>query len=42
MYKLIAECGLKVFAEYIDGIGWFDLDGYQIKDNIWISIEKIN
>jgi len=42
MYQLISKCGLEVFAEYIDNIGWFDIEGYQLKDDIWISVEKIN
>ena len=41
MYELTTSCGLKILAEYIEGIGWFDLDGYQLKDNIWVCIEKV-
>ena len=42
MYELTSKCGLKVLATYVDNIGWFDFEGYQLKDNIWISVEKIN
>jgi hypothetical protein len=42
MYELTSDCGLKILAEYIDEIGWFDLDGYQLKDDIWVSVKKIN
>ncbi len=42
MFELTTECGLKILAEYKDGLGWFDLCGYKLKYNIWVSIEEIN
>ena len=41
MFELISKCGLKVLAEYKDGLGWFDLDGYKLKDDIWVSVKEI-
>ena len=42
MYELTSKCGLKILAEYKDGLGWYDLDGYLLKDDIWVLVEKIN
>jgi hypothetical protein len=33
--------GLKVLAEYKEGLGWFDLDGYKLKDDIWVWVEEL-
>jgi hypothetical protein len=41
MFELTSECGLKVLAEYKEGLGWFDLDGYKLKDDIWVWVEEI-
>jgi hypothetical protein len=41
MFELISKSGLKVLAEYKDGLGWFDLDGYKLKDDIWVSVKEI-
>jgi hypothetical protein len=41
MFELTSECGLKVLAEYKEGLGWFDLDGYKLKDDCWVWVEEI-
>jgi hypothetical protein len=32
MFELTHKDGFKVLAEYKDGLGWFDLEGYQLKN----------
>lgn len=42
MFELTHKDGFKVLAEYREGLGWFDLQGYQLKDDCWIWCDELN
>ncbi len=42
MFELTHKDGFKVLAEYKEGIGWFDLEGYQLNEGCWVWCEEIN
>ncbi len=41
MYELTHKDGTKVLATYIDGLGFFDLHGFKLKDNCWIDCVEL-
>ena len=41
MFELTHKDGFKLIAEYKDGLGWFDLQGFQLKDDCWVWCDEI-
>jgi hypothetical protein len=41
MFELTHKDGFKVLAEYKDGLGWYDLEGYKLKEDCWVWCEEI-
>ena len=41
IFELTDKDGFKVLAEYKGGIGWFDLEGYQLNEGCWVWCEEI-
>ena len=41
MFELTHKDGFKVLAEYKDGLGWFDLQGYQLKDDCFVWCDEL-
>ena len=41
MFELTHKEGFKVLAEYKDGLGWYDLDGYKLKEDCWVWSEEL-
>ena len=35
------EYGYKVLAEYKEELGWYDLQGYQLKDDCWVWCDEL-
>ena len=41
MYELTHKDGFKVLVEYKEGLGWYDLEGYKLREDCWIWYEPI-
>ena len=41
MFELTHKDGFKVLAEHKDGLGWYDLEGYKLKEDCWVWCEEI-
>jgi len=37
MYELTHKDGTTILATYVDGIGFFDLHGFELKTDCWIN-----
>lgn len=41
MYELTTKDGDTILAEYKEGLGWYDMQGYKLKQDCWAFIEEI-
>jgi hypothetical protein len=41
MYELTYKDGMAILATYVEGIGFFDLHGFQLKDGCWINCVEL-
>jgi len=42
MFELIYKDGTKTFAKYIEDLGWFDLEGFKLRDDGWVWCRKLS
>jgi len=41
MYELTHKDGTTVLATYSEGLGFFDLQGWQLKDDCWVNCVEL-